>query len=121
MRLRNVQAPLLLWLLAILLVCGPRPAAGQAQPPMGPIENLRVRLASLEQLIGPTMSLERELRDGALVAVVGKTRVDYVDPAALRESLRLEVVRAVLAQAGSKEDPDSIGKVEADFRAARGS
>jgi len=110
MRSRSLWPSVVLCLLIMLPLCGARLAAAQAEPPMGPIENLRARLASLEALIGPMRSLERQLRDGALVAVVRQTRVDYVEPAALRESLRLEVVRSLLKEGGGKEDPDSLGK-----------
>jgi hypothetical protein len=71
---------------------------------------LRARLANLESLVGPVRDLERELRDGTVVAVVRKTRVDYVEPAVLREGLRFDLVRAALKEGGSKADPDSIGK-----------
>jgi hypothetical protein len=50
------------------------------------------------------------MRDGTIVAIVGRTRVDYVDPGALRESLRFEVMRKLLAEDGAKAGPDAIGK-----------
>jgi len=109
MRPRSLWASLLLCLPLVLPICAAPRAAGQPDPPIGPIENLRARLAALERLIGPVRSLEGELRDGSLVAVVRKTRVDYVERAALRESLRFEVVRTALTESVSKADPDSIG------------
>jgi hypothetical protein len=116
MRPRSLWPSAVLFLFIILPVCGASPSAGQADPPGTAVELLRAQLANLEALVGPIRSLERELRDGTVVAVVRKTRVDYVEPAALREGLRFDLVRAALNESGSKAGPGSIGKAGDEAR-----
>jgi len=98
--------------LLVLVPRGAGLAAAQADSELRlALENVRQRLGVLEEAIGPLRDLERELRDGSLVAVVRQDRVDYVDPAALRESLRRSVIQALVADWVSTGNYDSLGKI----------
>lgn len=119
MRTRGLWTFIVMLLSVAVLAGAAKAAAAQAGPaaaPDSPPGSLRARLASLDALAGPLRELERELRDGSVLALVRPNRVDYAPRTALREDLRLEVMRTLLDERRAQPSRGAGAGAAADSR-----